>query len=315
MRDVAVILTTYNRPTLVADAIASVREQDCDRWHLIIMDDGSGAKARGAISNACGPGVVWHNTGAQVADGVLVHNADNSIIWWRGPQRTLDNRRASIPYSRTINIALNAFVAPHAPSTETFRYVTYLCDDDWLMPSSIRERAEHLDAARLFDHVCYGRLRSVQYDASGMNVWTSSTAPKAGRHWSPPDGPRVYNPEERNARQYYLHGGTDPETGLGYAEEGFWLPGVMRYGTDGACDHNQVMHSVECLRSCYVWSRHMRPDGSIEFWGEDNRHGVGDASFFDRLGHVHHFHGVDCWAVTKRYSSKSMGCGIDEVRE
>ena len=69
--------------------------------------------------------------------------------------------------------------------------------------------------------------------------------------------------------------------------------------------NEQWMVRYECLYGangtapCVVWPRDRFQ--RAEFWGEDNRHGVGDASFFDRLASVHEFYGVDSWCVSKVY--------------
>ena len=163
--DVACILTTYNRPRLVVDAIASVLEQDCDRWRLYVMDDGCDEATRTAIRTI----LQAHHT-----------VATPRVVWWPGPQRPMHERRATIPYSRTINVALNKLLQDE-------QYVTYLPDDDFFYPGSIRARAEYLDL-NPEAHVVYGRSRSLQYDRGGFNVWKDSVAPTAGGGGPVPNG-------------------------------------------------------------------------------------------------------------------------------
>src|SRR3990167_3555933 len=155
--DVACILTTYNRPRLVVDAIASVLEQDCDRWRLYIMDDGCDETTRSAIRTALPRDDRGHWIG-DVATGYATSN--DQITWWQGPQRLMNHRMASIPYSRTINVALNHLL-------EDEQYIAYLPDDDFFHTSSLRARPEYHDAHPKA-HVIYGRSRSFHYDRRGV---------------------------------------------------------------------------------------------------------------------------------------------------
>lgn len=306
MRDVAVLLTTYNRPTLVTNAIASVLAQDCDRWRLIVLDDGCSEQVRAALREALPTSAKWAMKA--VAGGISCTNAENSIVWWQGPQRKMVDRKASIPYSLTINIALN-----HLLTDE--QYVCYLCDDDVLHPMSMRLRAGCLDA---HGEACvvYGRLRSVQFGADGLrNRWADSGVPEPlHADFELPTGKRVQQDNGNSWRTYYSaddRGISDPDTDLDYVEEGFWRPGPMRYGVDGQCDHNQAMHRVSCLADL---------DHGVtsppEYWPEGIEYGVGDAGFFHKLASAGHaFYGVDCWAVSKAYHAKSDGVCSDTVRE
>ncbi len=303
-----IILTTYNRPTLVVDAIESVLEQEPQDYRLYIVDDGCDAETRAAIRRAIGRYPL-----------TTLSNWQKPVVWWQGPQRTMEERKASIPYSRTINIALNYLLSDE-------QYVTYLCDDDMLLPGSIAKRVDYLDAHPDVS-VVYGRLSSVQYDVGGFNAWQQSVRPQAGRAWIAPDGKRVVNDQVGNARSYFLNGTRDPLTGLDYVEEGFWQPGPFVYGERYRCDHNQTLHRRSCLDDPRPWRNRVAavrthnpvsaicPDGFIEYWPEGNEWGVGDAGFFAALGSVWPFVGVDCWAARKRYHSASMGLGITEVRE
>lgn len=302
----AVILTAYNRPTLVRDAIGSVMNQRDDNVRLIIADDGSNADNREAIEAALGA-PTW--VGAEIIDcvggtAVTTYATPKPVTWWKGPNRSMTDRKASIPYSRTINIVLNHLLRDE-------KYIAYLCDDDAFYPESIDKRADYLDAHPDV-HVVYGRLRAVQYARDGYNTWTSADRPVPGMHFPRPSGPRVQI-GEGGKRCFFANNGCDPQTGLPYVEEGYWEPGPLRYGQRGATDHNQVMHRVECLRTCRDWPR--KPDGSVEYWGEDVRHGVGDAAFFRLLGETHSFEGVDVWTVTKKYHAFSDGASNAEVRE
>lgn len=303
MRDVAVILTCYNRPKLVADSIASVLQQDCDRWRLYLMDDGSNEETRTSIQEA-------------------LKGAGDVGVWWKGPDRSKEDRKATISYSRNINIALNECLQDE-------KYVTYLCDDDILYPESVRVRAEFLDKTTEAD-VVYGRLRAVQFSPKGFNTWDGAISPTAGMHFPRPTGRREFHNEGQSAKTYFADWTKDEETGLPYVEEAMWKAGPMRYGEfrefiechgtidpqyncgEGMVDHNQVMHRRLCLAG--QWPDH--PDGGKEWWGESKSWPVGDYAFFMRLSERGNlFYGVEEWVASKKYHAQSDGIVDGEVRE
>lgn len=308
---VACLLTTYNRPTLVLDAIASVREQDDSDLRLIVMDDGSDLRVQSKIIGALR---AWSGgrtaMATAVAGGGVIHFDDHATLWL-GTGRDAAERKRTISYSRSINIALNALLRDES-------YLTYLCDDDFFYPESIGARADYLDAHPDV-HVVFGRTRSIQYAGEGRrNTWDTSAPPEAGRVYPRPDGDRVLTAHGASARTYWHDEDTrDPQTGLSYVEEGFWQSGAWRYGQPFCCDHNQVMHRRECLTKCGVpWLTESADTGGVQYWGEDlRRWGVGDKAFFTVLGAVHKFHAVDAWCVTKRYHAYSDGVQAGSVRE
>lgn len=301
------IITSFNRPTLVKDAIRSILDGDDKDVRLAIMDDGSNGITRQAISEACGyPGWMY---GEGLRNGIVAESGDNRVTWWHGPQRSIEDRRSYIPYSFTLNLALGYLLRDE-------RYVCYIVDDDFLYPESIKARADYLDANPDV-HVVYGRTRSIEYDNEGFNKWASSARPQAGMAFPRPAGVRQHEPGVGGKRCYFAASDewkADPQTGLPYVDEGYWEPGWLDYGKPHRVDHNQVMHRVECLKSCRAWPILSR-GGHAEYWGEDNSHGVGDASFFDRLAEVHQFWGLDAWVCSKRFHSRSWGTPDNEVRE
>lgn len=307
---VAVILTTYNRPTLVVDAIESVFEQS-EPCRLYIMDDGSNEESRRAIWEAVGKRSIFYPpTCASPATVVDLTGGRSEVAWWMGPGRSSEERKATISYSRSINFALNYLV--HEP------YICYLVDDDYLYPDSALVRAGALDAHPDW-HVAYGRLRAVQYELDGrFNAWGAARPPSSGRHYPVPTGQWQPGTRDKGGRYYFSYGATDPETGLPYVEEGFWKPGALVYGHEGMVDHNQVMHRSQCLRDCAVrWLGGPADLGGVQYWGENMRWRVGDYAFFTVLGmnHAHRFHAVDAWVATKRYHSFSDGLTAGERRE
>jgi hypothetical protein len=308
MRDVAVILTTYNRPKLVADAIKSVLNQTCDRWRLYIMDDGCDEDSREAIRDAVG-GVPF-----EVVSPPGITQTDSPVIWWQGADRTHQSRFDRVGYSYGINMCLNYLIRDE-------KYVTYLCDDDYFYPDSVGCRAKYLD-----EHppsvgdivgvdVVYGRLRAVQYGQLGCNRWDSIASAIPGMSFPNPTGERKY--KHNGHASVVFFGDNDKEkrdssTGLHYVEEGFFLEGSTRYPIDGKCDHNQLMHRTDCLRRpIYPYN----PGGYTEFWDERRQQMAGDEAFFTILGSAFLFYGVPELVVTKRYHSHSDGVVQGAVRE
>lgn len=312
----AILLTTFNRPHLVVEAIRSVLAQRDDRWRLIVLDDGCNDATRAAIHDGLTRGTrerrdAWRYD-RHVAGGTVVQPlgpvVERAIVWWQGPPRSMAARRETIPYSWTINIALN-----HLLTDET--YITYLCDDDVLTPNSIGDRAAALDAMPDVA-VVYGRLRAVQYPkdatAAVLNTWADAgPARPVTADFPIPTGQRVLRPGHGSLMEY-RDGLLDPDTQQPFVEEGFWMPGPMTYGLHGCTDHNQVMHRRRILTDGY--SAFGTLEQGREFWPEDPVHAVGDAGFFRRIAH-HPFWGIDSWVVTKRYHAKSWGTPDDDNRE
>lgn len=340
MARVAICLTTYNRPKLVADAIRSVFGQTTDDWRLYIMDDGSSLECRMAITE-----VLKEHLGE---DGRLILDTPHTsrmewpnVTWWLGPDRTAEERKRTISYSRSINFALNFLLQEE-------KYVTYLCDDDSLYAESIKARADYLDAHPCA-HVVFGRLRAVQFQPDGTyNKWSDAGAPRAGMHFPRPTGRIEYIHNGQASKVYFADPNErDPETGLPYVECGFWHEGPYQYGNAGRIDHNQCLHRRECLTDCaekwkasieqaiaatkdrrlfdelklaeatvpYLFPPNSADLGGTEFWGEDMKWGVGDYAFFSRLSTLHSFHGIDAWVASKRYHSFSDGVQTGVQRE
>jgi len=300
--DTAVILSSYNRPRLIVDAIQSVLEQTVP-CRLYIMDDGSGEATREAIASAVA-GKAVHVVRGQTVHEVRLAGDDEGhdsaeVVWWQGSEHPHADRETLLPYCVTMNLALNALVREE--------FITQQCDDDYLYPESVEVRRSVLLADSTI-HVVYGRLRMVQYGQIGLrNLWMSAGTPQPGRSFPRPTGPSILSTQHHVGRFFFdpSTGETDPETRLPYVEEGAWHLGPTEYGKPMSPDHNQVMYRRACLTGCYQW-----PDGAClggtQFWGELLSNGVGDAQFFRRLGDAHAFHGVDAWVATKRYH---VGCG------
>lgn len=113
---VSVLLTSYNRPQYLPQAVESVLAQTMTDWELIVLDDCS--------SN---PGVIeylreyWHDP------RLIIHKA----------RVAEDERAASCRYAVNINTGLKL---------ATGRHITYLCDDDWYGPNRLEVMSAMLDA-------------------------------------------------------------------------------------------------------------------------------------------------------------------------
>ena len=309
----AIILTSYNRPHLVVDAIESVFEQEDQDWRLYIMDDGSLPETTDAIRATIEKRYHWSSLNVYLGVGMVSEYGEAggrgvTVAW--GPSRSAGERKRTISYSYQINKALTFLLHEE-------RYVTYLCDDDYFYPESVGARAAHLDE-HPDRHVVFGRTRSVEYNSDGAyNAWREHHATighvTPGRHYPRPTGPTI-----KHERGVYVtkfeRGELDPETGLDYVDEGFWRYGPIVYARDGHTDHNQVMHRRSCLLGvngpCREWPQHGPGTSQREFWPEDpKRWDVGDLGFFTLLSEPagHMFWGIDSWVCTKRFHAKSDG--------
>jgi len=113
---VSILLTSYNRPRYLAQAVESVFKQTMSDWELIILDDSSSD-----------PGVsdylhkIWHYP--------------KLIIYKARIKET--ERAAKCRYAANANIGLKL---------ASGRHITYLCDDDWYAPRRLEVMSGMLDA-------------------------------------------------------------------------------------------------------------------------------------------------------------------------
>ena len=127
MPRVSVLLTTYNRPGMLAEAIESVLAQTFTDYELIVLDDNSGD-----------PGV----------PGVLAgHWADPRVVVYKSSVAP-GERGARVRYAVLANIGLGLARG---------EYVTYLCDDDLYLPRRLELMAARLDEGDC--QVVYGTQR------------------------------------------------------------------------------------------------------------------------------------------------------------
>lgn len=111
---VSVLLTSYNRPAMLAEAVESVLAQTYPHWELLVLDDNS--------SDPDVPQVLaryWNQPGVRIIKSDVAP-AD---------------RRATARYATMINLGLQI---------ATGEYITYLCDDDLYKPRRLELMAAKL---------------------------------------------------------------------------------------------------------------------------------------------------------------------------
>jgi spore maturation protein CgeD len=136
---VSVLLTSYNRPRYLKQAVESVLGQTMTDWELIILDDCS---ADPGVAECLGwfwghPQIIIHKTGVAPED-----------------------RAATCRYATQINTGLRLARG---------RHITYLCDDDWYAPNRLEVMSGMLDADPSLG-VVYARQMVTSED--GTPQWT-----------------------------------------------------------------------------------------------------------------------------------------------
>jgi hypothetical protein len=93
---VSIILATWNRANVLADAIGSVREQSFTDWELIIIDDGSTDRTAEIVGGFANDARVHYvqqshggisqarNRGLRLAKGSLIAYLDSDNLWYPG---------------------------------------------------------------------------------------------------------------------------------------------------------------------------------------------------------------------------------------
>lgn len=127
MPAVSVLLTTYNRPGMLGDAIKSVAAQTMQDFELIVLDDNS--------------------DNPEQLD-LLAHLIRQSkIVIYKSNVQPAE-RRLRVRYAVLANIGLQLARG---------RYVTYLCDDDLYLPRRLEVMSARLDESDC--QVVYGSQR------------------------------------------------------------------------------------------------------------------------------------------------------------
>lgn len=124
---VTVIMTVYNAPLFLRQALFSVVKQTYKNWELIVMEDGSTdcpQMIRSTIAN------FWVDAGKKM------------IVCSANP--TPEERTKTVRYALNINRAFEM---------SSGDYITYLCGDDWYEPDRLERMVTLL---RQGNHVVYG---------------------------------------------------------------------------------------------------------------------------------------------------------------
>lgn len=145
MPRVSVLLTTYNRPQMLREAIDSVLAQTFQDFELIVLDDNSTDPAQWDVIGGYRDQIVLFKSSVQAAER---------------PER--------VRYAVLANIGL------HLARGE---YVTYLCDDDWYLPRRLEVMAARLDEGDC--QVVYGSQRVVRDGAEVFTRLAELKLPKA----------------------------------------------------------------------------------------------------------------------------------------
>lgn len=128
MPSVSVILTSWNKPAFLCEAIRSVLTQTYRDFELLILDDNS------------------DNTGTILA---RYHSHPKCRVWVSDVRPA--ERRMLVRYAVLANVGLEMARG---------RYITYLCDDDLYLPQRLGHMVERLERGDC--EVVYGSQRLIQ---------------------------------------------------------------------------------------------------------------------------------------------------------
>jgi len=111
---VSVLLTSYNKPAMLAEAIDSVLDQTYRDFELIVLDD---------------------NSAIDVRDVLFRHWGRPNLVLYKSNVGPLE-RPLTVRYATLANIGLQLARG---------EYVTYLCDDDLYLSERLERMVERLD--------------------------------------------------------------------------------------------------------------------------------------------------------------------------
>ncbi len=204
---VSCVVSSYNRPTLIRDAIESVLEQEGVEVQLIIADDYSNEATHDAINKAI----------RDCAQRLPMLNGPYLVIPPPGPVTTMQERHQNGGgrCAKAINAAM-----VHA----TGEFLALLPDDDFLVPGSLAVRAEFLREHPEANAV-YGRVEACK----PMNG-----KPQAGRH-SLSDLDRMYPGQALGGGPWGF-----VSRGCAHDRNGFWSAEPITRAANKV-DHGQMM--------------------------------------------------------------------------
>lgn len=142
MPKVSCILTSFNRPRMLRQALKSIKDQTHQDYELILMDDSSIFDAKPVVQEFGFKSVKFFHTDVSAA------------------RRGTENR-CGININRALEIARGDII-------------TYLCDDDYFYPSWFQAVVNHMANPGI--QVSYGRLYfssspEMVFPSSGPSIW------------------------------------------------------------------------------------------------------------------------------------------------
>ncbi|MCX5748937.1 MAG: glycosyltransferase [Candidatus Saganbacteria bacterium] len=140
MPKITVILTSYNKPGLVSQAIRSVLDQTCRDFELIVCDD---------------------NSNEQTKADIKPFFADPRVVYLQSDVKE-EERREKCRYAHMINKALEIAKG---------EYISYLCDDDIYYPERLEVMAKALDEDPK-KNIVYGKQKVVRLSGRILGVTT-----------------------------------------------------------------------------------------------------------------------------------------------
>lgn len=144
---VSVVLTSYNRPNMIREAVDSVVSQTMGDWELIIIDDGSKPEVLKYLTSLAG---------------------DKRIEVLLRPPVEPKDRLATCRYAESINIGLDRVKGD---------YITYLTDDDLYLPTRLDIMTQFLDM-KSDVKIVYGRQQILAWDSTWRYVGIRTTVGK-----------------------------------------------------------------------------------------------------------------------------------------
>ncbi|WHY97946.1 glycosyltransferase family 2 protein [Peribacillus simplex] len=195
MLKVSCILTSYNRPVGVVEAIASVQAQTYQNWELIIVDDNSDKVTQSSLDN-----IVKKDKRCKLIQSGVKH----------------EDRLKTTRYATCINLAI-----PYL----TGDLVTYLTDDDIYYPQRFEKMVEVFNSNPAI-HVVYGRQKVVSLN-DGV-VMSHVVRPLVGITRSP-EGLVDHNSFMHRRSCLDLVKGWDEDPDLWAFGDGFFFKRLVQY--------------------------------------------------------------------------------------
>lgn len=169
---ISIVVPTYNRPALLARALASVRAQDLSGWEALVVDDGDGGgqELARSLEDPRVRGLRSHEAGQAIARALAVEAARGQTIallddddWWedRGHLSSLAGALAAGP-------AL-AYRAGWLVRERDGREIERLAFDLEATPASLERDNTLLASAVAYPREAHARLGA--FDASLDDYW------------------------------------------------------------------------------------------------------------------------------------------------